>query len=62
MDRDELEPRRKNPEKPDLSSWSRAELEDYIADLQGEIERARQTIMAKTSHLTGAEALFRKPG
>ena len=35
------------------------ELEAYIADLQGEIERAREMIQAKTSHRGAAEAFFK---
>ena len=62
MDLDGLEPRRKEPEQPDLSNWSVGEIEAYIADLEREIVRARQVMQAKSSHRSGAEALFRKPG
>ena len=36
-----------------------SELEDYIAELEAEIARARATIDSKQSHRSGAEALFK---
>lgn len=40
MDIDELEPRRKQPERKNLEPLSVAELKEYIADLEAEIARA----------------------
>lgn len=64
MDFDDLEPVAKkrgqrNPPR-DLGPLSVAELEDYIIELQAEIERVRLAIAAKQSVRSGAEALFRK--
>jgi uncharacterized small protein (DUF1192 family) len=43
-----------------LDTMSVAQLEDYIAQLEAEIARVRADIEAKKSHLSGAEALFKK--
>jgi uncharacterized small protein (DUF1192 family) len=53
-------PRRPSAKPPDLATWSVAELEAYIARLQGEIERARAAIEARRSVQSAAEALFMK--
>ena len=53
-------PRRPSAKPPDLATWSVAELEAYIARLQGEIERARAAIEARRSVQSVAEALFKK--
>ncbi|MBW7852485.1 MAG: DUF1192 domain-containing protein [Rhodospirillales bacterium] len=60
MDIDELEPRRKQPERKNLEPLSVAELKEYIADLEAEIARARQMIAAKEQGRQGAESLFRR--
>ncbi len=60
MDDEDLLPRRQPPKPRDLSLLGIAELEEYIADLEGEIARARAEIAAKRSHRGGAEALFRR--
>lgn len=44
----------------DLSGWSVAELEAYIARLEVEMARARAEIEAKGSIRNAAEALFKK--
>lgn len=44
----------------DLSGWSVAELEAYIARLEIEMARAREEIEAKGSIRNAAEALFKK--
>ena len=60
IDLDELEPQ-KQPKKPkDLSGFSVAELEDYIAALETEIARARQAIAAKEKHKTGVQSVFKR--
>ena len=56
----DLEPRRVRPVKKDLAPLSIADLEAYIADLEGEIVRARDEIAVKRRQRGGAEALFRK--
>ena len=60
MDFEDLEPRKQAPKPRDLSSWSVEELNDYIANLQAEIERARGVINGKQSHRTSADAFFKK--
>jgi uncharacterized small protein (DUF1192 family) len=44
----------------DLTLLGIAELEEYIAGLEGEIARARAEITAKQRQRTGAEALFKR--
>jgi uncharacterized small protein (DUF1192 family) len=62
MDFDELEPRKARPAEPkDLSGWSVADLEAYIAALEAEIGRARQAIAAKQAQKAAADLFFRKP-
>ncbi len=45
---------------PDLSGWSVAELEAYIARLEVEMARAREEIQNKSALKNAAEALFKK--
>jgi len=60
MEFEDLEPR-KLPSKPrDLSTWGVAELNEYIANLSAEIERARAMIRSKQGHRSAADALFKK--
>ena len=60
IDLDELEPTKKPLKPKDLSGWSIEELTAYIARLEAEIARAKETIAAKQSHRSGADALFRR--
>lgn len=60
MDTDDLEPRKKATPKKDLQGLSIGDLDDYIADLEAEIERARAQIKAKQSVRAGADALFKR--
>jgi uncharacterized small protein (DUF1192 family) len=60
MDFEDLEPRKKPPKPRDLSSWSVDELNDYIANLQAEIGRAREMIGSKQGHRAAADAFFKK--
>ena len=59
MDTDELEPRKKKPVLKDLTVLSIADLEDYIADMNAEIDRARAMITTKQAALSGAAAFFK---
>jgi uncharacterized small protein (DUF1192 family) len=59
MEPEDLEPRKKAPAPRELDSLSIEELQDYIAQLTAEIERARAKIAAKRAHLEGAAGLFR---
>lgn len=60
MDIEDLEPRKKAPEKRNLEPLSVEELIEYIAELEAEIGRARAAINAKQSVRAGAEALFKR--
>jgi uncharacterized small protein (DUF1192 family) len=57
---DEKELKQSKVGPPDLSGWSVAELEAYIARLEVEMARARAEIEAKSSIRHAAEALFKK--
>lgn len=60
MDESDLEPRMRKPAKKNLEALSVTELEDYIAELESEIERARSEIAARQRQRSGAEALFKR--
>ena len=60
FDLEDLEPQNKTLKPKDISGWSIEELTEYIAALEGEIERARETIGARQDHMSGAESLFKK--
>ena len=60
MDEEDLLPQRKKPQLKDLSPLGLAELEDYIAGLEAEIERARAEIARKRAQKSGAEQLFKR--
>jgi uncharacterized small protein (DUF1192 family) len=60
MDEEDLLPQRQ-PKKPkDLTLLGIAELEEYIAGLEGEVARARAEIAAKQKQRSGAESLFKR--
>lgn len=61
MDTDDLEPRQPKPRKKDLEIMSVGQLEDYIAELEAEISRARDAIAHKGSARDLAESFFKKP-
>ncbi|HAA92999.1 MAG TPA: DUF1192 domain-containing protein [Rhodospirillaceae bacterium] len=59
MDTDDLEPIA-GPKKPkDLEVMSIEALEEYVAELKAEIERAEAQINAKQSHRSAADAIFK---
>lgn len=59
MDTDDLDPAVRPAGKPDMDLMSIGELNDYIAGLQAEIDRARTAIAAKQGFKSGAEAFFK---
>lgn len=62
IDTDDLEPVRKRIEPLNLDALSIEELEAYIVQLTGEIERTKAKIAAKKAHRDAAGAIFgRKP-
>lgn len=60
MDQEELEPKKKPVTLKPLDPLSIGELEDYIKDLETEIQRARAAIAAKQAVRSGADSLFKK--
>jgi len=60
MDDEDLLPSKKPAPPKDLTLLGIAELEDYIAGLQSEIDRAQAEIAEKRKHRGGAEALFKR--
>ena len=59
MDTDELEPIIK-PKEVDFDTLSIEELNEYIANLEKEIEKAKQYISSKGKDRLNAEELFKK--
>ena len=59
MDADELEPRKPKVPAVNLEAMSVEALEDYVASLEAEIGRARETIAAKQKARAAAESVFR---
>ncbi|WP_421706544.1 DUF1192 domain-containing protein [Algihabitans sp.] len=59
MDTDDLEPRKPIAKPKDLDLLGVEELQDYLAELEGEAERVRAKIAAKTDYQTTADALFK---
>jgi len=60
MDTDELEPPKKPAGKPDLDIMSVEQLEDYIAEMEGEIARVRAAIERKQSARGAADSVFKR--
>ncbi len=60
MEEDDLAPRAQKPEPKKLELMSIEALNEYIAELEAEIARARETIAEKEAARTGADAVFRK--
>lgn len=60
MDADDLEPIKKKPALKNLDEMSIDALNEYIAGLQAEIERAKAMIASKQSARQGAESFFKK--
>jgi uncharacterized small protein (DUF1192 family) len=61
MNPDDLDPPRPVLKPLDLQPMSVAELKDYIASLEAEIERACGMIAKKEAHKSGIESLFGPP-
>jgi uncharacterized small protein (DUF1192 family) len=60
MDAEDLEPRAKRPTPKNLDVMGVKEIEAYIAELEAEIERARNAIRGKSSHKSAAESFFKR--
>ena len=60
MDERELEPVTPKPDLKNLEVLSIEALEEYIGELEAEIERVREEIKRKNSAKSTAESVFRK--
>ena len=56
---DDLEPRKKSPAQKNLENMGIVELEAYIVDLKGEIERAEKEIIKKKAIRDRAASVFK---
>jgi len=59
MDTDDLEPRKRQPDAPDLPAMSIEALVEYIDELRAEISRAEAMIDSKKSAKGAADDVFR---
>jgi len=59
MEPEDLEPRKKAVAPRELDSLSIEELNAYIDDLEGEIDRVKAKIQAKQAHLADVASLFK---
>jgi uncharacterized small protein (DUF1192 family) len=60
IEEEDLVPRNQPKKLKDLTLLGIAELQEYIAALEAEADRARAEIAAKQKQRTGAEALFKR--
>ncbi len=60
MNESDLEPLAQKPVVKNLEVLSLGALEEYIGELEKEIERAREEIKRKSSARSDAESVFRK--
>lgn len=60
MDEDDLQPQQRKPDVKNLEVLSVDALEDYIRELETEIERVKAEIARKRSAKSAAETVFRK--
>ena len=60
MDIDDLEPRKPVHKPKVLDDMSIEALQEYIAELEAEIERVKAEITAKQGHRSDAEAFFKR--
>lgn len=60
MEDEDLQPREQKPPVKNLDVLSIEALEEYIAELETEIERVRADIAKKQSARSAAESVFRK--
>lgn len=59
MEEEDLEPKTLRPKPLELDSLSVEALNEYISELEGEIERVRSAIAAKESWRGEAESFFK---
>ena len=59
MDILDLEPRKPKPKPKNLDEMSIEALQEYIEEIEAEIERVQEAISAKKSARVGAESVFK---
>ena len=59
MDIEDLEPQKKKAAPRDLDAMGVEQLENYLAEIEAEVERVRAKITEKKDYLTGAQAFFK---
>ncbi len=59
MDLDELEPQKKKSAPKDLDAMGVEQLEEYLAEIEAEVQRVRAKIAEKKDYLDGAEKFFK---
>jgi uncharacterized small protein (DUF1192 family) len=59
MDIEELEPQKKKAAPRDLDAMGVEQLENYLAEIEAEVERVRAKITEKKDYLAGAQAFFK---
>ncbi len=59
MDIEELEPQKKKAAPRDLDAMGVEQLEEYLAELEAEVERVRVKVAEKKDYLAGAQAFFK---
>ena len=59
MDIEDLEPQKKKAAPRDLDAMGVEQLENYLAEIEAEVERVRAKITEKKDYLTGARAFFK---
>lgn len=60
MDEEDLQPKQRQPDVKNLEVLSIEALEEYILELQAEIDRVRAEVARKQSARSAAETVFRK--
>jgi uncharacterized small protein (DUF1192 family) len=60
MDIEDLEPQNEAVKPKDLSRWNIEDLEEYIARMRAEIDRAQAMITSKQGVNSAADALFKR--
>ena len=58
MEEDDLEPRNRKPEPKNLAGMSIDALHEYIAELEAEIQRARENIAGRQGARSAADSVF----
>ncbi len=59
MDIEDLEPQKKKAAPRDLDAMGVEQLENYLAEIEAEVERVRAKITEKKDYLAGAQAFFK---